>query len=133
MATEAYLLFSLERRRYAIRLSAIEGVDPAQAIRPVPGAPPHVLGLAHRRGRLLTVFDLPGIVGDDSSGGSPSLLRLVAPHAGLALFLPASTWIGHLETSEKRGGSIEWEGRSHRLLVPEELVERACSKEARSA
>ena len=133
VATNAYLFFALERQRYAIRLSAIDGVESPRAIRAVPGAPPHVLGLAHWRGRLLTVVDLPGIVDDDSSGGTPSLLRLAAPHAGLALFLPAPTWIGHLQTGEASEGSIAWEGRSHRLLLPDELVAQACRTEAGSA
>ena len=130
MATEAFLLFSLQRQRYAIRLSAVDGVDSPQTICSVPGASRHVLGLAHWRGNLLTVFDLPGLVEDAADGGSGCLLRLAAPHEGLALFLPASTSIGHLQVPESSADSLERDGLSHRLLVADELVERACMVEA---
>jgi len=129
MATEAFLLFALERQRYAIRLSAIDGVDSAQAIRSVPCAPRYVLGLAHRRGRLLTVLDLPGTIDETSSGGSACLLRLAAPHEGLALFLPAAASIGHPHAPDGGTRFVEWQGRSHRLLLAGELVESALATE----
>lgn len=121
MAREGFLLFAFGRRRYAIALHAIDGVEPADALRPVPGAPPLVRGVAPWRGRLLTVLDLPAAVDDGSSVPPACLLRLAPPHDGLAVYLPTSAKIGHAR-AEAKGTDLAWGGCRHRLLSVGELV-----------
>jgi purine-binding chemotaxis protein CheW len=44
-------------RRYALPVERVREVRRAEAITPVPHAPPHVLGLSMVRGRLVAVID----------------------------------------------------------------------------
>jgi purine-binding chemotaxis protein CheW len=57
------LVFSLDQRRFAVRLTEVERVEPAAAIIPLPKAPPAILGLADWHGRMLPVYDARGRFG----------------------------------------------------------------------
>lgn len=83
------LVFDLDSRRYALRATQINGLAECGPIRTVPGAPREVLGLVEWRGNLLTVLDLPQLLGHVSPQGPSCLLRLAAPGQGIALFLPS--------------------------------------------
>ncbi|MEZ4235904.1 MAG: chemotaxis protein CheW [Myxococcota bacterium] len=48
---------------WALPLDALVAVERPRRIAPLPGAPPPVVGLAVRLGRLLPVFDLRRVVG----------------------------------------------------------------------
>jgi purine-binding chemotaxis protein CheW len=52
------LVFSLDDRRFALRLECVEQVIRAVEITPLPGGPALVLGVVDVRGRVLPVLDL---------------------------------------------------------------------------
>lgn len=54
------------------------------SLRALSGVPPAVLGLAHRHGRIVTVLDLPALLGDAPGGGPEVLLLASPPRAQLA-------------------------------------------------
>lgn len=111
---ERRLVFALASGSYGLRLEAISGVAEPSPWRPVPGAPPGVLGLAEWGGRPLTVLDLPGLLRERPGKGDPSLVRLAAPFDHIALFVPAS-----LRVEEPAQGTV--------VLEPEALVEAVAS------
>ncbi len=88
--SERVLLLRLARQSYRIDARAIAGLVPPGKIRPVPCAPAGVLGLTEWRGRLLTVIDLLRVLDERPTGEAASLVRLAAPHAATALYVPGS-------------------------------------------
>ena len=52
------LIFTLDDRRYALRLDAVERVIRAAATTPLPGAPEIVLGILDLQGRVIPVINL---------------------------------------------------------------------------
>ncbi len=50
--------FTLDDRRFALHLAAVERVLPAAALTPLPNAPPVVLGVLDVAGRVLPVVDV---------------------------------------------------------------------------
>lgn len=83
------LCFRLASASYALPLAAVSGIGEVGTIRPVPGAPARVLGIAALRGGVVTVLDLPAIVGDGPGEGGDCLVRLAEPHPQAALWVPA--------------------------------------------
>lgn len=112
---ERRLVFSLASGAYGLRLEAISGVAELTSWRPVPGAPPGVLGLTEWGGRPLTVLDLPGLIQEQPGRGDASLVRLAAPFDHLALYVPAS-----LRVEEPSPGA--------RLLEATELVNAVAAR-----
>lgn len=86
---ERHLRFTLEGTAYALPLTHVDGLASCGVIRPVPGAAPAVLGLTEWRGTLLTVLDLPRLLGRRPAACEPCLIRLAPPLHGVALHLPA--------------------------------------------
>ncbi len=86
--TVRVLLFTLKQQNFALRASAVNGLGNCETIRRVPGAPKVVLGLSEWRGDLLTVIDLPRLLGISVSDPQNCLVRLAHPLQGTALFLP---------------------------------------------
>jgi hypothetical protein len=134
-AARPVLLFELDGQGYALRFSSVSGVADPVTVRPVPGAPSGVLGLAHWRGELLTVLDLPRILENRAHPAQACLVRLAPPLEGVALHLPASLRVGWAgagaEEPEVRNGAIDCGGRSYRLLDPTDLLERTLSAQSR--
>lgn len=54
---ELFLVVRLGGERLALRAAAVDSVVEIDAVTPVPGAAPHVVGLAALRSRVLTVID----------------------------------------------------------------------------
>lgn len=52
------LEFTLGQERYAFSTSFVREVFPLTEITPLPGLPPHVLGVVNVRGRILSVMDI---------------------------------------------------------------------------
>jgi len=121
------LYFQLGGSPYAIALDAIADVAPAGPIRPVPLAPPSVLGLAERRGRAIAVIDLPSLLDDPppEARGVAHVVGLAGPLAGAALFVPAEVFSG--SGSAATSGHVWIDGRLHVLLDVEALVKRAAA------
>lgn len=126
---ERLLTFHLDSCGYAVRAAAVHGVAECGRIRTVPGAPPGVLGLVEWRGNLLTVLDLPRLLGHVTSVGPACLLRLGPPLQGTALFLPAVLRMiaaspGRLADAQPGDGldTIELEGRRVLVIDPARLA-----------
>lgn len=88
MPAERLLTFELSRHRWGFRLSDLAGAAEMTALRPLPRVGPPVLGLAQRHGRVVTVLDLPTLLGDPPVEGAASLLFAAPPRAHLAFWLP---------------------------------------------
>lgn len=129
------LYFQFDRSPYALALEAVADVTPAGAIHPVPLSPPAVKGLAERRGRPISVIDLPRLLDDSfpAERTGAHLVRLARPLDGTALWVPAEVFSGHgvvaggseLPGDTTDAGHVFIEGRLHVLLDAEPLVRRA--------
>lgn len=97
---EPLLYFALEGADYALRLRDVRGVGSCGALRPVPGAPPAVPGLAEWRGSVLTVVDLARLLGHSATGARPCLIRLGEPLRGVAFRLPAVVRVVDVATQQ---------------------------------
>ena len=115
-APERLLLLRLARGRYALRTSDISGLAQPGTFRQVPAAPSGVLGLTEWHGRLLTVLDLPELVGDGPLETPASLIRLAPPHAQTALYVPGPVQLLAVEDGT---------GAPHATAEPYELLEPA--------
>jgi chemotaxis signal transduction protein len=91
---ERAIFFVLGDRRYALRVAAAAGLAECGPIREVPGAPPAVVGLTEWRGNILTVFDLPRLLGHPPGEAPPFLVRLAPPMDRAALLLTANVAMG---------------------------------------
>lgn len=126
---EPWLLFELTRGCYAIPLASVDGVAAFRSIREVHDAPPEVRGLTHWRGALLTVVDLPKILGDVGLAVRASLVRLAPPLRGAAFFVPAPLRVAWAPA--QRGiASVVCEGKPFQRLDPARLISRASLPEA---
>ena len=120
---EQHLVFALGSGLHALNLKAISGVADAGVVRNVPRAPVAVLGLAEWRGRLITVIDLPHLLGESCDPGCASLVRLAPPLDHLAFFVPARVEVRSLDTTPSPE-SGKGEGKTPRILEPGDLLAR---------
>ena len=83
---ERYLLFSAAGEGFAFSLQEIsEVMEPAPASFPIPGAPPHFLGLISFHGTLTALVDLARYLGTGEQAAPGAVLVLDARLAQLAL------------------------------------------------
>lgn len=90
---DRFLVITISGARYALRLSDIGAVSDPLPVRPVPGSAASVTGLAEWHGRLVTVLDLPRLLGGRSESGDRCLVRLAPPRERIALMVPAPVGI----------------------------------------
>ena len=126
---ERILVFRLDKRLHAIRVSDIGGVVSCEALRALPGAPAGVLGLAEWRGTVLAVLDLPRHLGCGAQDEPACLIRLAPPLDQTALYLPATVQLteNRLEPHAKEtssGMEAGWlcDGEAVCLVNPREIV-----------
>lgn len=79
------LVFGCGGRRLAIGLRHVAGLVEAGSPVPVPLAPDFVVGLLDRRGSVLSVLDLPRLLGHEGGPAAPFVVRLAAPWDHVAL------------------------------------------------
>jgi len=91
------LIVGLAGQRVGIRAAEVESVVEIADITPVPGAPPHVVGLAALRSRVVTVID--GAVALGSAAPTPVRAAAVATVDGHAYALLVDDVEDVLETS----------------------------------
>lgn len=125
------LLFQLAGGAYALPLSSVGGLADCAGLRPVPGAPPALLGLTPWRGMLLAVVDLARLLEDLPSERRPCLVRLAPPRQQIALHVPASVRIvaateltpaGGADADAPASGRILADGLEAELLDPGRLL-----------
>ena len=131
------LMFDLDSCHYAIRAAAVSGLAECGPVREVPGGPRAMLGLVEWRGHLLTVLDLPQLLGHATPNGPACLIRLAPPLQGTSLFLPvnvrmatpASVTVRPTPAAEPGAAeTVEHEGRLIRLIDPSSLVRRTADE-----
>ncbi len=120
--TAPLLVVRLGAGRYALPLASVSDVARCGPLRPVPGAPVCVLGLAERHGRVVTVLDLARLVGEAPVAGDRCLLRLARPLDHLALAVPSAPRHVTLTAGAPREGVPD---RAPVLLDPERLLAKA--------
>jgi chemotaxis signal transduction protein len=82
----AVMVWTLGQERFALPLADIASVFPGGRTTPVPGAPPALIGLASRRGRLINVVDPAAALGQGGRHADDGhLLQLRGTHPRLAL------------------------------------------------
>jgi purine-binding chemotaxis protein CheW len=84
------LVCRLGAEQYALDLTALRGVRPAQGLTPVPCTPAHVAGIVNVRGEVLTVLDLAVVLRVRSAGAPSHNAQIVLaqlPHGRLGLLV----------------------------------------------
>jgi hypothetical protein len=135
------LLFALGGRNYAIRVAAVGGVADSGPIREVPGAPSSVVGLTEWRGNVLTVLDLPHLLGHPPGDAQPCLVRLAPPlHQAallLTVYVSVAEIVGDFAAFDAEGPAgeshdfmarFEYEGSVVRLIDPVRLFRHVGSQ-----
>ena len=122
--TDLLLIVRLDGGRYALPLACVSDMAKCGPLRPVPGAPECVLGLAERHGRVVTVLDLARLVGEAPVAGPRCLVRLARPLDHLALAVPAAPRHVTLAEGPPKEGVPDPE-RAPVLLDPERLLAKA--------
>lgn len=100
---QAALTFRLARRSYALPLRRTSGVRDMGTVRGIPGAPPAWLGLTDWSGHVLSVIDLPHVLGDAAVDDARMLVRLEHPHQDVALYVPTHLGLTQVEIDDEAG------------------------------
>jgi purine-binding chemotaxis protein CheW len=81
--TELLLIVHIAGERVALSAREVEAVVEIEALTPVPGAAPHVAGLAALRSRVVTVIDSRAALGLTERGGRvrDAVLTVIDGHA----------------------------------------------------
>ena len=69
--TLSCMVFERCQRRYAVPLTCLSEVGTLGPVAPVPGVPDAFLGVAARRGRIVSIVDLPRLFGASTAGAPP--------------------------------------------------------------
>ena len=86
---ERFLLFKAAGEGYACRLQEVSEVMEPQPSFPLPGAPPHFLGLMNFHGALTALVDLPLYLKKGARSGSGAVLVMDSRRSALALQVDA--------------------------------------------
>lgn len=65
---EDFLVFSVAGERFGVQAGFVREVVRVERLTPLPGVPPHVLGVVNVRGEIVPVADLMGLLG---TGATP--------------------------------------------------------------
>jgi chemotaxis signal transduction protein len=100
----AVMVWALGPERFALPLADIGSVFPGGRTTPVPGAPPALIGLASRRGRLINVVDPTAALGlGRRQAGDGHLLTLPATQPRLALRVDRAEGVTNLARDDEPG------------------------------
>jgi purine-binding chemotaxis protein CheW len=84
-AFDELLAIGVGQGHYAVRRADVSALVVDKAVTPLPGTPPAFLGIAAFRGRLIPVYDLRGLLGEDRTAQPRWLVLGVSePRYGLA-------------------------------------------------
>lgn len=100
--SRSMVVFSLADERYALETQYVLAVTRVCDVVALPGAAPHVLGLASVQGELLVVFDLRVLMGlaQPARAEATRMLILGTKHAELAIIADAVHDVQPLRASE---------------------------------
>ncbi|WP_242347087.1 chemotaxis protein CheW [Anaeromyxobacter terrae] len=97
VATLPVVAFSLGGERYGVPVEDVFQILDAQALSPLPAAPPWLLGAAATRARVVPVLDLRQLLGLDGGGMSDLAKILVVDRGDEAFGLAAEVVEGQVE------------------------------------
>lgn len=105
---ERYVAFTLDGRRFALPLDAVETVVRAVEVTTLPGAPRSVLGVVDVRGRVVPVLDIRALLSLHRREVGPDDLFVIARSPRWTLALPVDQVTGVLapEGGEVRTSSL---------------------------
>ena len=139
---EPFLMLGAGGDPFAVRVVEVAGFEKARRLLALPDAPPHLLGLAGLRGRLLPVFSLSLLLGYPREAEAPWLLVVgsdepmglaFARFDGLALLPREAAPRGETVAGGHVRGHVRtdavWRGVIDLAAVREEIRRRAGSTE----
>jgi purine-binding chemotaxis protein CheW len=85
---------------YALPVSGVSEIAEFEAVTPIPGAPPRVLGAINLRGQVVPVMDLAAVLGAGSDG-SPRRI-VIAEEGGVRAGLAVGEVLDVAEVAEPR-------------------------------
>ncbi len=101
-ASLSLLFFSLGPERYALPIRQVVGVEAEPTVVPLPGIPPHWLGLINRQSQVIPVLHLARWMGlPHPDGPHPGAVILVAMAPGWTVGLGVDTVEGSQEVFEE--------------------------------
>jgi purine-binding chemotaxis protein CheW len=103
-AVEPVLMLTVGGDPYAVRVTEVAGFEKARPLLVLPGATPHLLGLAGLRGRLMPVFSLATVMGYRREDAEPWLL-IVGRTEPLALAFTGFEGLARLASETVGDGS----------------------------
>lgn len=115
---QSALIFRFALRRYALPLRRTSGVQDLGVVRKIPNSPRRWFGLTEWSGRVLNVIDLPHVLGDRAVERARSIIRLQAPHDGMALFVPAHIGLADLNPPDPRVESVSFQALGNGADAP---------------
>ena len=132
-----YLIVDIDGETVAIPAADVQSVVELEGLTPVPGAPPHIIGLSALRSRVLTVVDCRRAIGLPDGDGQrrEAIVVSVAGHLYALLVdrvddvvdiqdgvAPITTVLG-AGWAEAARGVVYLEGRACLLLDPAALID----------
>jgi len=120
----AVIVFSIGEERAGVRLASAREVVPLGHIAPIPGADPHLRGLAQVRGELLCVLDLLALWHPGSKTAGAHLIVVESQAGPMALLADTIEDVREIESSELAVGLGEAASESRKGLecVTRDLV-----------
>ncbi len=95
-ASLSLLFFSLGAERYAVPIQRVEGVEAEPTVVPIPGTPPHWMGLINRQSQVIPVLHLAHWLGlSHADGPDQGTVILVTMATGWTVGL----WVDAVEAS----------------------------------
>ena len=126
-----FLVLRLGTHWYALPVDELAGVQNKKTIQFLPAAPPHCIGLAGVRGRLVAIYDLSALLGSAPSDrlcwlvqpkADPEIALLV-PKAERYLRVPTASIVEHAEADGAALGALSDDGVAMNVLSVNRVVQ----------
>jgi chemotaxis signal transduction protein len=115
------IVLAVNRERYAVELRWVREVFTIDHITPVPHAPSTVFGVTNFRGAIVTVLNLPVLLGDCGPVSGHGAVVIETEDLRAALRVDNVAEVATLRETEG-GDLIDGQGRRVQLLSPPELL-----------
>ncbi|MDX1387906.1 MAG: chemotaxis protein CheW [Acidobacteriota bacterium] len=122
MLVNRFLIFECSGQQYGLGLAEITAVERIGTLRGIPGTSPDVLGLASRRGKVLTVLDVSMLL-DAGRCDDGVILLLDRPFEKTALFVPSPVRLRSVPKRLDDGPASDEDGAEITILEVQGLVE----------
>jgi purine-binding chemotaxis protein CheW len=120
--TSDYFVFTIETRRYALELSAVEKVIRAVEIIPLPDSPDSVIGLINFKGKMIPVFNIRKKLRVPERGIEPDDRIIISRISGYHVAFIADTVEGMFAFSPIPGGIFRWDNAEQIFPEMEEFI-----------